>query len=315
MKVENLEIGIKIGDKNKTFTNLIMDGYLNLFADSFLEFKQKSLQYCLVNFTKVNESINENSTTMLYDTILEADFSQNIEILTASNIINKYYYINSVTEYPSLEEFIGQSIKELGFANWDEGKQDYVMYAYLDVSRYNIVIQENQPIIISRIDKISSDMKFWSNDNKLKAPYHLTGRGLIEVQGMDFINIYPKLYSVGFGVLPYKFINEYLVENLDIARAGVGEVLINDIFENYKKEELYPSESLYPREDLYPKSPTANLLIYKFKMYKETYSNLEEPPVYVDTGIYYVQYKEIDKYGKIKLTIKYERSKNGKNTV
>lgn len=308
MKVENLEIGIKIGNKEKKFTNLILDSYLNLFADSFINFKQKNLPYCLVNFSKDNDIVTNFSVTMQYDTILEADFSQNKEILTKNNIINKYYYINPVAEYPYLQEFVGQQIKELGFANWDEEKKDYVVYAYLDVSRYNIVVQANQPIIISRIDKISSDMNFWSNSEKVKAPIHLTGRGLIEVEGMDYFAIYPKFYSVGFGVLPYKFITEYLAEDLNISRGGVGEVLINEVFQNYAKEDLFPSQKLFPSENLYPKSPTANLLIYKFKLYKETYPNPEEPPVYEDTGMYYTQYKTVDKYGKISLSVKYERS-------
>lgn len=308
MKVKNLEIGIKIGNKEKKFTNLILDSYLDLFADSFISFKQKNLPYCLVSFSKGEQTITFDSNTIKYDTILEADFSQNKEILTENNIINKYYYINPVTEYPYLEEFAGKQIMKLGFANWDEEKKDYVMYAYLDVSKYNILIQENQPIIISRIDKISSDMNFWSNSEKVKAPIHLTGRGLVEIEGMDYFNIYSKFYSVGFGVLPYKFITEYLAEDLNISRGGVGEVLINEVFQNYAKEDLFPSQKLFPSENLYPKSPTANLLIYKFKLYKETYPNPEEPPVYEDTGMYYTQYKTVDKYGKISLSVKYERS-------
>ena len=46
MKVKNLEVGIKIGNKQHKFTNLILNKYLDLFAYSFLEFKDKNLDFC-----------------------------------------------------------------------------------------------------------------------------------------------------------------------------------------------------------------------------------------------------------------------------
>lgn len=296
MKIKNEEVSVKIGNKTKVFTNLIMNSYLDLFADSFLNFKSKNLPYCLVNFTKGNSDIDKDSIKMQYDTILEADFASNIETLTENNIINKYFYQSPVADYPYLQDFQGKQIMQLGFANWDDAKQDYVLYAYLDISKYNITIQENQPIIISRVDKISSDMNFWGNDNKLKAPYHLTGRGLLELQGMDYSNIYPKLYSIGFGIFPYKYIDEYLLENLNIEKTGTGEITITGINNNFAKPDLYPKES------------TANLLIYKFKMFREYYEDPMLPPILEDTGLFYVQYKELNRYGVIdKLKIKYER--------
>lgn len=310
MKIKNEEVSIKIGNKIKTFTNLIMNSYLDLFADSFLDFKQKNLPYCLVNFTKNNMNIDENSTEMQYDTILEADFASNIEILTGSNIVNKYFYKDPVASYPYLEDFQGQQIRQLGFANWDNTKQDYVLYAYLDVSKYNIIIQDSQPVTISRVDKISSDMQFWANSKRLKAPYHLTGRGFLELLGMDYQTIIPKLHSIGFGVLPYRFVNEYLAEDLTISKGETGIVNITEDFYNYKNNDLYPREDLYPRDDLYPQTPTANLLMYKFKMYKIVYPDPSSDEYELeDTGLYYIQYRELrdNEYGKLNLKIKYER--------
>ena len=310
MKIKNEEVSIKIANKTKTFKNLILNSYLDLFADSFLNFKDKNLPYCLVNFTKNNININENSSEMQYDTILEADFASNIEVLTGNNIINKYFYNNPVAGYDYLEDFQGQQIRQLGFANYNNVEGKYILYAYLDVSKYNIVVQDNQPITISRVDKISSDMSFWSNSIKIKAPYHLTTRGLLEVQGMEYQTIVPKLYSVGFGVLPYKFANEYLAENLTILKKDVGIINISEDFYNYKNNDLYPREDLYPCADLYPRTPTANLLMYKFKMYKIIYSDpSSEEYELQDTGMYYTQYRELknNEYGKLNLSIKYER--------
>lgn len=293
MKIENKEISIKIGNKTQIFKNLILDSYLNLFADSFLSFKSKSLPYCLVNFTKNNGVINEQSTSMEYDTVLCSNAYDNAEVLAENSVINKYYYINPLAGQKSLSDFSGKQIKELGFADYS-----YNLYAFIDVSKYNLFIQDNQPVIISRIDKITSDMNFWSSSRKIKGPLHLTNSGLKKITTSssgtsDISTEIARLYSVGFGFLPYKISKEYLVEDLTLQRGECGEVEILGEFGNYKQKELYPSKDLYPSENLYPKKSTYNFLMYKFVL---------------GSGAYYIQYKELDKYGQFnKLKIKYKR--------
>lgn len=309
MKVKNLEIGIKIGLKERKFTNLILNNYIELFANSLLEFKSKQLQACAINITKQNINIDENSTTMQYDTVkLNRDFQ---EVLTENTIINKYTFTDEdgVELFPSLNEFSGQTIKQIGFGIYDYETSTFKMYAYLDISKYNIVIQEGQPIVISRIDKIVSDMKFWSNSKDIVAPYHLTADAIHLIQGMEYIRVLPKLYSAGFGILPYKFIKEVLAEDLTIEETAFGELTISGLGNNFAKDDLFPSPNLYPRPDLYPREATANLLIYKFKMYYEIYEDPMEPETtLVDTGKYYVQYKELTNFGVIdSIKIKYER--------
>lgn len=307
MKIENKEIGIKIGDKELNFTNMILNSYLDLFADSFIEFKNKDLPYCLINFNNIN-NITENSTEMNYDLILEADFNKNIEVLSPTSIINKYYYRNPQVgqEWSS---YIEKPIISIGFANYDYTLNKYVIYAYLDVSNYNIIVQENQPIIISRIDKITSDMKLWGNSSKIKAPYHLSMRGMLNYEGMEYFRTIPKLYSIGFGVLPYTLNKEYLVKDLTIQRGNTGIVEIQDILEaQYRPNTKYFNTDIYFDNDWYFQEPTYDYMIYKFKLYKETYPNPEEDPVWVDTGLFYTQYKKLRKNGNINLSIKYERS-------
>lgn len=307
MKVKNLEVGIKIGNKQRKFTNLILNNYLDLFANSLLDFKSKKLTCCAVNITKVKNIINENSTTMNYDTLIECSFE---EVLTENTVLNKYSYTEDLTMYGynPISAYNGQAIKEIGFGVYDYDTNKFTMYAYLDVSKYNIVIQEAQPVLISRIDKIASDMKFWSNSNSIKIPYHLTTDGLHAVAGMEYERILPKLYSLGFGVLPYKYTEEHLIEDLNISKTGIGEITVNNTFNNFAKNGLYPSTDLYPNENLYPKPSTATLLIYKFKMYREHYTDPEQPPTLVDTGLFYVQYKKLENFGIINnLKIKYER--------
>ena len=204
MKIENKEVSIKIGNKTKTFKNLILNSYLDLFADSFINFKDKDLPYCLINFSKKN-TITEESTSMDYDTVLEADFNNNIEILTENTVTNKYYYINPANEEKSLGDFEGQTIKELGFANYDYDNDCYKLYAFLDVSNYNVRIHGNQSIIISRVDKIESDMNMYSSTDKIKGPIHLTKKGILEMKGMEYDKVIPRLHSIG---LP-KFLSKF----------------------------------------------------------------------------------------------------------
>lgn len=307
MKIENKEIGIKIGNKELKFTNMILNSYLNLFADSFINFKNKDLPYCLLSFNTLN-NITEYSTEMNYDLILEADFNKNIEVLSPTSIINKYYYRN-----PQVGQewgaFAGQQILNIGFANYDYTSSKYEIYAFLDVSKYNIIVQSGQPIIISRIDKITSDMNLWGNSYKIKAPYHLSMRGMLNYEGMEYFRTIPKLYSVGFGVLPYTLNKEYLVENLVIQRGDIGIVEIKNVLEaQYRPNTKYFNTDIYFNNDWYFEEPTYNYMIYKFKLYKETYPNPEEDPVWVDTGLFYTQYKKIEKSGKLNFSIKYERS-------
>ena len=306
MKIKNLEVGIKIGNKEKKFTNLILNAYLNLFADSVVDFKSKKLTHCAINITK-NNFISEYSSTFNFDVLLEGSLQ---EVLIENTIINKYKYIeeNTVANFSSLSNFNNRIIKEIAFGEYDYGTELFNIYAYLDLKNYNIIIQNEQPLIISRIDKIVSDMMFWSNSNKIKSPFHLTADGLHIIQGMNYERILPKLYSVGVGVLPYVFTQEFLAEELDIQREGVGGVVINKSFINVAENDLYPTPDLYPSPNLYPQKPTANLLIYKFKMFREHYEDPSEPPILEDTGLFYVQYKEINNFGVIeKLKINYER--------
>ena len=51
MKVSNEFIRIRTGSKEKIFRNLILNNYLKLYTDSFLQFKDKTLNACLINCT------------------------------------------------------------------------------------------------------------------------------------------------------------------------------------------------------------------------------------------------------------------------
>lgn len=307
MKIGNEEVSIRIGNQEKTFKNMILNNYLNLFADSFLEFKNKDLPYCYVNFSNYKNNINEDSTEMAYDMILETNLDKNVEILGSNSVINKYYYRNSLAGELTWDDFRGRTIIDIGFGNYDNQLGKFVLYAYIDVSKYNIVVQDLQPIVISRVDKITSDMKMWTRNKKIKAPIHLTTRGILELKGFEYETIVTKLYSVGFGVVPYQLNQEYLVENLNFTRNATGKINIQENLIAEHLNSLYMSNSLYMKSDLYMQKPSYQFIIYKFKLYKIEYSEQGQKN-YVDTGMYYTQYSELKKHGKINLSIKYERS-------
>lgn len=307
MKIKNEEVGIKIGNKEHKFRNMIMDTYLDVFAENFTNFKYKGLPYCLISFTKLNYGMNEQSTSMEYDVTLELSLDDDYETITPQGVVNKYYYRNEEAESPMIKDFIGKTIKSIGFADYNYETHELSLRAYLDVSRYNITIQENQPLIISRVDKITTDLNFWASSNLIKGPIHLTKNGILDMVGYNYNRIIPKLYSIGFGILPYTINKEYLAENLIIQKTGTGIIEINNQLDTGYRKNLYFSDDLYMSDNLLLKQANYPFLIYKFKLYEETYPDPEEDVVLVDTQRYYTQYQELRKYGKINLKIKYER--------
>lgn len=217
--------------------------------------------------------------------------------------------------------------------DFDIGKA--TIYAFLDVSNYNLIIQENQELVISRIDNISTDLEFYSPSTQITFPIHLTMNGINDIDGMNYDVVFSKLYSIGTGTLYNHINNEILLEDLDIKRTGTGIIEIenakdysiypsddlypaDDVFpgrttdglkqlEIQEKEEgLYPSNDLYPADNLYPQNATDKWIIYKFKLYRQYFEGEKEK--IKDTGLYYYQSQKTDLTNKLKLEIKYERS-------
>lgn len=334
MKIKNESVTIRIGNKEKAFHNLILDSYIDLFADSFLSFKKKMLTYCFIKFD-TTQQINEESTTMDYDTILETNFYKTSETYTENTIINSYTYDTAVVGYSEISEFQGHQITGIGFGDYNTDKQQYVLYAFLDVSKYQIIVQEGQEVVISRKDKITSDLLFYSPFSTVKYPVHLTMRGILDLIGMEYNEVFSELYSVAFGTLYNKIDTEEIpVAELDFKKEDLGTVSLvgaqdyaiypnidlfpsSELFpgrssEGLKKLEIpdrgegqYPSSLLFPSTELYPKQSSPKYVIYKFKLYIRRWEGEKE--IVEDTGYYYYQAQAIDGTGVIKLTIKYER--------
>lgn len=332
MKIKNESVTIQVGKKKIELHNLILNSYLDLFADSFLKFKTKALYYCYIKFD-TEQDINVNSRTMQYDTIYECDFYKIRETYTENYIINDYFYDKEVVEQPLISDFAGHKITGIGFGDFNYDTGQYEIYAFLDVSEYEIYVQPGEQIVISRKDKISSDLKFYSPFTEVKYPTHLTIRGILEVQGNDFNTVYSELYSIGFGTLYNTIEEEIKVEDLDFKKIGTGLIGLEGAkdYSVYPSSTLYPNITLYPGREIeglqklkiedkgeglypslllfpgqtYPQKATCRWVIYKFKLYRKRHEGEEE--IIEDTGLYYYQSQMTNLIGDIKLKIKYER--------
>lgn len=308
MKVSNEFVRIRTGNKEKIFRNLILNKYLNLYADSFLQFKDKTLNACLINFTH-NNNITEDSTSMVYDLPIIADSRDIFQKNSPTQITTEYYYRRQISGEDiyisdNYKQWFGSTIKDIGFAHYDYGTQEYTLYAYLNVSAYNVVLQENQPLAVVRQDKVTSDYDFWSNSPRVNAPFHLSTDGFKDIVGFEANYYYPRLYSIGFGELPYSLQKEYLVDELDITQNN-NVITIDGVQGNYLSDTLYMSPDIFMSEDLFMKPATWRYLVYTFHLW--TRENLESD-TYVDSGLNYAQYLDLRQHGKLDLSVKYERN-------
>lgn len=189
MKIKNELVSIKMGKKQYDFNNLILDEYLKRLARSQLDEKNKNLitvdtsaRYCLIKFDKAFEELSPESEIQNSDfdiclvgsTIANQDISErNIatEYLYASDFIWDYSK-QSATD-AKISNYYGKKITAIGFNSWWARGTALVM-AVLDVSNYNIYLQENQELSVTRKDIITTDALFYSNDKaKVPGPVHL----------------------------------------------------------------------------------------------------------------------------------------------
>ena len=134
MKIKNEDVTIRIGNKEKSFKNLILNNYIELFRDSFLEFKNKNLEYCFIKFNATQE-ITEESTTMDYDIILGSDFNKIQQTYAGNTITNKYTYNQEFVNGKDITDTIKKAGNLLNIKLIDHliiGKNDYFsFYDYL----------------------------------------------------------------------------------------------------------------------------------------------------------------------------------------
>lgn len=338
MKIKNELVSIKIGNKHYDFNNLILDTYLERFAISQLNLEdtynnistEKMLRYCLLKFDTPLENLKENSELHNQDfDICFGISAQNSQIINEKQISIQYAYemMTDIFDYKNnttvvgIDEYYGKKITAIGFNTiWWNDKETTTKYpvcAVLDTYNYDIYLQENQDLSITRKDIITTDALFYSSNSKFTGPLHLVPEYLTRYVGpvLDkneppisrYINtIKPKLYSIGLSSY-VDYIDKEFVDGQDVQVEQNGtELNINGI-ENYLSTDspLFPSNDIYPSSNLYPIKSNYKYIIFKYQIWEERGGAYDDP--FILTNDYYYQAIPIEKFGKSNLKIKYER--------
>lgn len=333
-KIKNLYVVLKIGNREYKFKNLILDKMLCSYANSLdpnlkIEFVQTALERCVISFNPI--------TDIMYDRIFQENEFDIMLSLTRQNTIINSNKINATSVFASeggyitdistgkvskLLNYAEKKICVLGFRNSSTELNDYIS-AVLDVSNYDIYIQEGEEITITRVDVISTDAIFTNISNQdvyenLKGPVHLcpnrSCEGLLpetiltssdgKTQQKIKRDAEARLISYGLSNTPNNIDLEYDIEgNYEIK----GNVF--SIKNIWSPKGLYLSKDLYPMEDLYPDIESFKYLVLKFKLFQKVaegaYGDFTEVDTY--TGAQYLQAITLVKRGSVDLNIKYER--------
>ena len=331
-KIKNLYIALKIGNREYRFKNLILNKMLYLYANSLdpnNRTHQTSIDYCAISFNQIlNITPDRHFLEDEFDIELSLTRRNNIinsnKITTSSVFASESGYIKDIStgHVSSLSNYIGEKICTLGFRNSSTDLNNYVS-AVLDVSNYDIYIQEGEEITITRVDTNSTDTIFTNISNedvydKLKGPVHLCPNRSCEgilpeviltssngtIQKKIKRDAEARLVSYGLSNTTNNIELEYDINNNYIINNNIFS--INNI---WLPAGLYPSSTLYPSPHLFPDKPKFKYLILKFKLYQKipvgTYESYIEEEQF--TGAQYLQAIEIQNRGNVNLNIKYER--------
>lgn len=346
MKIKNDLISVKIGKKQYDFHNLILDEYLKKFAYFQLSdnasnvWIDRKLSYCLLKFDTPFENLQEN--TELHNQDFDICFlfgSRYNQTITENKIITQYEYDTSgswnIWDYSKntiegvyLSNYEGRKITAIGFNSWwapDTNTQiKYPVCAVLDTSNYNLYIQKNQDLSITRKDIITTDALFYSNNSsKVPGPAHLAPDGVPQIiyqpsiyndEGSFWHNYNDKgqgkLYSIGLSSYVDRIDKEFVVGQDIEAIPNEIELEIEGLENYYSNEKLiYPNSNLYPSANLYSVKSNYKYIIFKYKIWQLVHSGTYDNVVSTntDTGYFYHQAIPIDKFGKLNMKIKYER--------
>ena len=285
-------------------------------------------QYSIIKETS-NENYIEQVTNYSYSpyldlTDLASQYNYRLpvtnESINGESTIEVYYTYDNVSGYSksdgsafidivNINDLVGQQIEQIAFGSNNE------IYAFIDVTASNIIVQENEPLYVYRKDMLSSDALYVGNNY----PAHLSPLGL-KLNGYTY---YGSLYSVGFGFSKGNMHEEYLIsENpvkeiddytfqIELER-GSNETLTPN--ENLQPNNtlypvlevhttgIYPNNELYPSNEIYPQITDYKYIIYKYNLYRINNNNI----IYLNE--YYTMSFYTEKKGMVRANTKLERS-------
>lgn len=347
MKIKNELVKIEIGSKKYDFNNKILDEYLNRFAKAQLDQNElnsvklkKALRYCLIKFDTPFQDLQGN--TELHNQDFDICFvggANYTQTISEEQIVVQYDYDTSKDSFiwdyekntadgTKISDYYDRKITAIGFNSYwtnDENLEwKLPICAILDTSNYNMYLQKNEDLSITRKDILITDGLFYSNDStKVPGPAHLAPNGVPQI--IEQSNIYNEdktswysfndsgygiLYSVGLSSYKDYIDKEFVIGNDVQIEDNGNELKINDI-ENYFSTDnpLFSNKAIYPSTNLYPVKSNYKYVIFKYKVWQLVHSGTFDNVILTtkDTGYFYYQAIPIDKFGKSNFKIKYER--------
>lgn len=337
MKVKNDFIVIKNGKQEIKIQNTILDTYIEKIIANQIELEVRANLLMYYIFLKFDTELDFDEASILTKDNFDLAFGSytyNTET-SEKEIINNYMYMltkgieateiitNNIIN--SFENYNGRKLTAIGFGTNLFGN----LYACLDVRNYNIYLDTAQVLSVTRRDILSTDAYFYSKDNIIKFPVHLSnGKGVSDTTTGVYKTYYGILKSIGLGHNVYEMAEEHtLLPYSEHIQSNKNSIMINDeLTIEYKNEGLFPRGDLFPEVELYP----ARIIIDNLYPSKDKYPEIDIYPVYsayqyiqfkyeiyyidneeakpVDTGNYYLLSVPINGKQKVKLNISYERA-------
>lgn len=317
MRIGNDYVQVKIGNKTYTKKNMILNTMLNnIFANQLNPsiFRDVNIDLCAVKLDTPLENLSYDSQLSKSDfdiffqkpqTLLdykEKEFEED-SVLSNDNIkinynftIDGYFeYNDNVYEPQEFNMFVGRKITAIGFGD------GYTFLAVADVSKMNIIINNNEKLQINRTDTYQSDGICIG----FEYPLHLiNGNAYCDLQ-TGYLGSYKvaKLYSIGLGNKEGLMEDEHII---DLNEQVVGDNYITMEFSDIIKIGHYPSETLFP--GFYPTKDNSRYIILKYRLCRlDIVNNLTELDEYYTMSYRYdlSQYKDQEK--DITFTLKIER--------
>ena len=325
MEITNKEIEIKIGNKSHKFKNLILNNYLQMYSGCFLEDSYKSLEIAYLVFDK-KLHITEDTTQIEYDVMLPSFWmsaeDEAKQIVSNNSVEIRYVFKNYASEnelFPKVDwnQYVGKKITGIGFGTGDVLGE---IHAFLDTSNYDLVVQENQNIIITRVDRLQTNANFFGVN--INFPLHLSPNYFINTQNNNR-RYKVALKNVGFGVTAQDFDVWYSENEFTVTKDNTSVIITTQYTTIAPRMGLYPSSSLYPSDMLYPEQieglypkndlyPSDTLcpesIPFRYILYRFVVQELKDIEAgYEDTNMSYIQSYPLTKYGNLKYLLKYER--------
>jgi len=292
MKISNDFVEIKSGKKNILLKNLILNNYLHIFLNNIVDSgNTPNKQYFHKCFIRLDSALTFDTTSQIPQNEFDFWFENPVVAQTPSeNSCTISYIFKAINgmvydadTFQKVEEtvFKGRKITAIGFFTSDNS----FACAILDVSQYSLFYDEE--FSVARQDTISTDGVFYSKDG-LTTPSHLY-----------FLNddIESRLTEIGIGD-SYENMTRYSIEAVDFSSTYADNQHVTFAGDENDIENLFSVCRTYLPRYL-PMYPTRNSYKKIFYIYTQTQDSIQKE---------YVEIKNLELTGDLKIKIKYERS-------